>query len=98
VLLNAWILSEHEEIEPADLELPGGPAEMASPPSEAGAPAGRVSRDSHNPQSLSKHRNAERDKILEALKACSWNRLKAAELSGIPRRTFYRRLREYKIQ
>ena len=29
----------------------------------------------------------------EALRACNWNRVQAAKLSGIPRRTFYRRLR-----
>jgi transcriptional regulator of acetoin/glycerol metabolism len=40
----------------------------------------------------------ERERILKALEASNWNRVKAAELSGIPRRTFYRRLREYGIQ
>ena len=40
----------------------------------------------------------ERERILSALKACNWNRVRAAELSGIPRRTFYRRLRKYGIQ
>jgi serine/threonine-protein kinase PknK len=35
---------------------------------------------------------------LEALRESNWNRVKAAEISGIPRRTFYRRLREYGIQ
>jgi serine/threonine-protein kinase PknK len=47
---------------------------------------------------LSSHRRTEKDRIIDALKAANWNRVKAAELSGIPRRTFYRRLREYKIQ
>ncbi len=47
---------------------------------------------------LSEHRRSEKERILEALEACNWNRVKAAELSGIPRRTFYRRLREYDIQ
>jgi transcriptional regulator of acetoin/glycerol metabolism len=35
---------------------------------------------------------------LQALQACNWNRVQAAKVSGIPRRTFYRRLREYGIQ
>ena len=48
-------------------------------------------------QTLSSHRRSEKDRIIEALEACNWNRVKAAELSGIPRRTFYRRLKEYKI-
>jgi transcriptional regulator of acetoin/glycerol metabolism len=46
----------------------------------------------------SQHRRDERERIIEALRSCNWNRVKAAELSGIPRRTFYRRLREYGIQ
>ena len=41
---------------------------------------------------------AEVDLIISALEACNWNRVQAAKLSGIPRRTFYRRLREYGIQ
>lgn len=99
VLLNAWILSDNEEIQPEDLELPGGSSDAINAPSNSSnAAASKAPRDSHNSQTLSKHRNSERDKILEALKASGWNRLKAAELSGIPRRTFYRRLREYKIQ
>jgi serine/threonine-protein kinase PknK len=47
---------------------------------------------------VSEHRREERDRIMEALRASNWNRVKAAEISGIPRRTFYRRLREYGIQ
>jgi DNA-binding NtrC family response regulator len=49
-------------------------------------------------ETLSRHRREERDKIISALQACNWNRVQAAKLSGIPRRTFYRRLREYGIQ
>ena len=30
--------------------------------------------------------------------SCNWNRVKAAQLVGMPRRTFYRRLKEYGIQ
>jgi transcriptional regulator with GAF, ATPase, and Fis domain/predicted Ser/Thr protein kinase len=47
---------------------------------------------------LSRHRRDERERILQALQACNWNRVQAAKVSGIPRRTFYRRLREYGIQ
>jgi transcriptional regulator of acetoin/glycerol metabolism len=49
-------------------------------------------------ETLSRHRRDERDRILQALQSCNWNRVQAAKLSGIPRRTFYRRLREYGIQ
>ena len=40
----------------------------------------------------------ERDRILAALTRCNWNRVRAAQLVGLPRRTFYRRLKEYGIQ
>jgi transcriptional regulator with GAF, ATPase, and Fis domain len=49
-------------------------------------------------ETLSRHRRDERERIISALQACNWNRVQAAKLSGIPRRTFYRRLREYGIQ
>jgi transcriptional regulator of acetoin/glycerol metabolism len=45
-----------------------------------------------------RHRANEKTRILQALEASNWNRVQAARLSGIPRRTFYRRLREYGIQ
>jgi transcriptional regulator with GAF, ATPase, and Fis domain/serine/threonine protein kinase len=112
VLLNAWVLSDEPEIEADDLDLPGVPGirraparsqesshhgrgrnaeRISRPPVGSGAPARRKSR-------LSDHRSDERERILKALQACNWNRVKAAKLSGIPRRTFYRRLREYGIQ
>lgn len=49
------------------------------------------------PESLPEHRQQERENILAALEACSWNRAKAAKQLGMARRTFYRRLREYEI-
>lgn len=108
-LLNAWILSESTEIEADDLELPvdnAAPVSAnAAPSTDAGAPPGSGSATTaaggtkaKSKQTLSAHRRTERERIIEALEACNWNRVKAAELSGIPRRTFYRRLREYKIQ
>jgi hypothetical protein len=36
--------------------------------------------------------------MLDALRACNWNRVRAAEILQMPRRTFYRRLKEYGIQ
>ena len=44
------------------------------------------------------HKKGERERILQALSASNWNRVKAAELIGMPRRTFYRRLKDYGIQ
>ncbi len=101
VLLNAWVLSEEADIDASDLELPD---ETARPVSTQPAPVrAATADDAASPRAkpkgtLSEHRRTERDRIISALEACNWNRVKAAELSGIPRRTFYRRLREYKIQ
>lgn len=105
-LLNAWILSESTEIEADDLELPTQDARReaaaqgaasVTAPLERRTAAGQASKPPSKP-TLSAHRRSERERIIEALEACNWNRVKAAELIGIPRRTFYRRLREYKIQ
>ena len=102
VLLNAWVLSDQPELEAADLDLPDGLAPVPRAPvasSEARTTEPSGSRTIRRRRStLSQHRREERERILEALRACNWNRVKAAELSGIPRRTFYRRLREYGIQ
>jgi serine/threonine-protein kinase PknK len=91
VLLNAWVMSEEQELSAEDLEVPDGFRPIP----------GERSPSVLKPQkkgSTSQHRRDERERIIEALRSCNWNRVKAAELSGIPRRTFYRRLREYGIQ
>ena len=101
VLLNAWVLSEDLELDASDLDLPDGWAQ-----SEASAPRPSREREAAprgatlklRKGTVSEHRRDERDRILEALRESNWNRVKAAEISGIPRRTFYRRLREYGIQ
>jgi transcriptional regulator of acetoin/glycerol metabolism len=36
--------------------------------------------------------NREKERMDGALRACNWNRVKAAAMMGLPRRTFYRRL------
>ena len=36
--------------------------------------------------------------MVEALEKTGWNRVKAAAVLDMPRRTFYRRLKEYNIQ
>jgi transcriptional regulator with GAF, ATPase, and Fis domain len=91
VLLNAWVMSEDQELLPDDFEIPDGfrPVVDRSPGSPRPVP---------KKGTTSQHRRDERERIIEALRSCNWNRVKAAELSGIPRRTFYRRLREYGIQ
>jgi DNA-binding NtrC family response regulator len=90
VLLNAWVMSEDPELLPEDFEIPDGfrQSERDAAPLKPAAKKATTSQ----------HRRDERERIIEALRSCNWNRVKAAELSGIPRRTFYRRLREYGIQ
>jgi len=95
VLLNAWVMSEEEELRAEDIELPDGWAPRPEAPARAREHAAPpVQRKG----TVSEHRRDERERILDALRSCNWNRVKAAEVSGIPRRTFYRRLREYGIQ
>jgi transcriptional regulator with GAF, ATPase, and Fis domain len=88
VLLNAWILTDAPELEPGDFELPEDKPIAASSVSEV-----RV-----RPESADAAKQHEKDRILEALGACNWNRAKAAKLIGMPRRTFYRRLKLHGIQ
>ena len=121
VLLNAWLLSEENEITVDDLDLPttsvragitasaSGPASSTSSGSgggAAGASAGSGHGDARASASATstvrartqeEYRDAEKEKILAALTRCNWNRVQAAKMIGVPRRTFYRRLKEYGI-
>jgi transcriptional regulator with GAF, ATPase, and Fis domain len=100
VLLNAWVMSEESELLAEDIELPDGWVPRSSPAREPAAPFAKQAPPPAPPRkgTVSEHRREERERILEALRSCNWNRVRAAEVSGIPRRTFYRRLREYGIQ
>ncbi|HYP74939.1 MAG TPA: sigma 54-interacting transcriptional regulator [Polyangiaceae bacterium] len=99
VLLNAWVLSEDLELDAADFDIPDGwVAGPTAAPRAARESTPRGATIKLRKGGVSEHRREERDRILEALRASNWNRVKAAEISGIPRRTFYRRLREYGIQ
>ena len=98
VLLNAWVLSEDLELDAGDFDLPDGWAVGTAPRATRDAAPPRGAPIKQSKGTVSQHRREERDRILEALRECNWNRVKAAEISGIPRRTFYRRLREYGIQ
>jgi serine/threonine-protein kinase PknK len=96
VLLNAWLMSEAPEITADDFELPSAPrrrvvAEPVRPSRHRPSDAAR------RPETDSQHRAAERERILGALTACNWNRVQAAKMIGLPRRTFYRRLKEFGI-
>jgi serine/threonine-protein kinase PknK len=103
VLLSAWLMSERAEIAADDIELPSpapssgrrapgaaGVGERRSRPAAAPPAGGR-------PASETEFKAAERERILSALAACNWNRVQAARMIGLPRRTFYRRLKEFGI-
>ncbi len=94
-LLNAWVLSEGPELEPEDFELSDAGSSAFRMGSVAAGPA---SSSEPMPTSLDAHKKGERERILQALSASNWNRVRAAELIGMPRRTFYRRLKDYGIQ
>jgi DNA-binding NtrC family response regulator len=89
LLLNAFVLSEGSQIELEDLAIPDGTRAPSVAP-----PRGEVVL----PANFAAHKQTEKDRILAALEKANWNRLQAAKLCGIPRRTFYRRLKEYGIQ
>ena len=105
LLLNAWILSDEEELGLADFDVSGVAASAKSLPTSAPGAIGEPSREpqgasgaSGRPESAEDFSVVEREQILEALGKCGWNRAEAARLLGIPRRTFYRRLERYGIQ
>ncbi len=99
VLLNAWLLSESAEIAAEDLDLPTSSLRAAGP---SGAPSSAPARPippthAPKPRTHEEHRENEKERILAALTRCNWNRVQAAKALGIPRRTFYRRLKDYGI-
>ncbi len=90
VLLNAWLMSEDKELAPQDFELPSVSrvVRTATPSvTPSSSPAG----------SKEDFKTSEKTRILAALQSCDWNRVQAARMLGLPRRTFYRRLKEYGI-
>jgi transcriptional regulator with GAF, ATPase, and Fis domain len=83
VLMNASVFAEGESIAVDDLALDSDVAAPPTPPSS---------------ESYRDYKDAERDRILQALNAHGWNRARAARALGIPRRTFYRRLKQHRIE
>jgi serine/threonine-protein kinase PknK len=85
VLLNAWLMSDESDIGPDDFVLPQS------------SPEAKTTSNTPRARTQGEFRSSEKERILEALGRANWNRMQAAKLVGIPRRTFYRRLREYGI-
>ncbi len=82
-LTNAVVLADSDELSPGDFEIFANPA----PAPDHGSSLGPEER-----------REREKERIVEALEACGWNKSKAARLLRMPRRTFYRRLADYEIR
>ncbi|HEX8794070.1 MAG TPA: sigma-54-dependent Fis family transcriptional regulator, partial [Polyangiaceae bacterium] len=98
VLLSGWLMSEGSEVTGDDLELPvpvGHPAPTTSETRARAQASGSVPPPRAG--SRAEYKAAERERILSALTACNWNRVAAAKMLGVPRRTFYRRLKEFDI-
>ena len=92
VLLNAWLLSDEDEIRSEDLDLPAPSARPAVPDARPVGTTGTI-----RARTQEEFKDAEKERILDALARCNWNRVQAAKMVGIPRRTFYRRLKDYGI-
>ncbi|MBX3206745.1 MAG: sigma 54-interacting transcriptional regulator [Labilithrix sp.] len=95
VLLNAWLLSEADEITSEDLDLPAASARGLAP--EAARSSSHAASSGTRVRTQEEFKDVEKEKILSALARCNWNRVQAAKMVGIPRRTFYRRLKDYGI-
>ncbi len=93
VLLNAWLMSDGDEITSLDLSLPTS-IPLRRPGPKAGEDALPREPVARSPEEF---KDEEKRHILRALTACNWNRVQAAKQLGLPRRTFYRRLKEYGI-
>ncbi|MBN1655679.1 MAG: sigma 54-interacting transcriptional regulator [Deltaproteobacteria bacterium] len=108
VLLNAWILVEGNAIGADDLALDGGEFEANKPIKNGLSRATNTMRKNNatgesmaskpgNGVRYELYKNDEKRRILEALEANGWNKLKTAKELGMARRTFYRRLRDHRI-
>jgi DNA-binding NtrC family response regulator len=110
VLVNACVMTDGTVIEARDLALLGepDPDALLAPDAAGGhddeedealeAPRATTPEGSDAPPATEEAWKAlEKRKILDALEAAGWNRVKAAKQLGMPRRTFYRRLKEYGI-
>ncbi|HZU83130.1 MAG TPA: sigma 54-interacting transcriptional regulator, partial [Polyangiaceae bacterium] len=97
VLLNAWLMSEKNEIVAEDVELPLPTVRPPPPDARAQTARGRAATAKAHATSRDEFKEAERERILSALTASNWNRAHAAKMIGLPRRTFYRRLKEFGI-
>jgi len=88
--MHAGLEERVRDLEVQVRELTRQLAERDAPPIPP-APAGP-------PRTVHEHEADERARIIAALEAHRWNRSKAADALGIPRRSFYRKLEAYGIR
>ncbi len=89
-LESAAVLCEGDVIEADVLRVGEIPATPAVQPGATG-----TSLPAASPSPMAVRKASERQKILDALEEVNWNKVRAAQVLGMPRRTLYRRLREY---
>jgi len=101
LLLHAWVLVEGSTLVESDLGLDAPTSGVGEPARSSSADTVLVGTSAAPsaplPENLDAHKSSEKRRILEALESSGWNRVRAASKLGIPRRTFYRRLREHGI-
>lgn len=90
-LADAHGLSPDSAPPPSELLSAAAPAQETASAPPATPPGAAL------PSNVGEHKDQEKQAILEALEAHGWNRAAAAKALGMPRRTFYRRLKSYDI-
>lgn len=99
VIDRAAVLAD-DEIEPMHLPLQKmriADAERSASTADDAVPSTSTPADAGKCVQLEPRRAAERQRIIDALSTCAGNQSRAAELLGIPRRTFVEKLRTYGI-
>lgn len=102
VIELASLIADGDLIRPSDIHIERYlPADAAAPSSLRASPPPSFA-DSEPSTQVSAGQppsgdKSERDRMLEALEKTLWNQSKAAELIGMPRRTFVKRLAQYDL-
>lgn len=89
-LENAVVMTEGEVIEAEALPLPPEPGSEG-----AKATLQNTSPGASGATVLAVRKASEKQRIIDALEQVNWNKVRAAEVLSMPRRTLYRRLKEY---
>jgi DNA-binding NtrC family response regulator len=99
VIELASLVADGDVIRPSDIHIERYlPADSGAAPSSLRASPPPSFADAEAATSATAPREkSERDRMLEALEKTLWNQSKAAELIGMPRRTFVKRLAQYDL-